>query len=215
MEKILHSFVECKAPQILFEMVYSRTSIGVQIEQVSAILRLITVYANACTVYPTAGYLKPVATEEVVNGLVDLLDDKKILFEPICELMSTIARNSMSCRRASENMLTLLLERLWDGGLQPRSLCITLKCIWCCMAKTSPRIWQFVDQDGIKCLLWILETVRDNVVIRLALQLLTDIIASPYAENQSASIGDIALKHFKLWRSSISKEVAITVLIKI
>jgi len=215
MVKILHTFVEYKAPQTLFEMVYSRTSAGVHIEQVSTILRVITVYANACTVYPTPGYLKPITTKEVVNGLVDLLDDYKEFFDPICELMSTIARNHMSCRSASESMLTLLLERLWDGGLQPRSLCITLKCIWSCMAKTTPRLWQFVDLDGIKCLLWILETVRDTAVIRLALQVLTDIISYPYAESQSASVGDIALKHLKMWRSSNSKDVAVTILINI
>merc|ERR1719285_736312 len=215
MGKILHRFVEYKAPQILFEMVYSRTSVGVHIEQVSTILRLINVYASACTAYPTPGYLKPIATEEVVNGLVDLLEDKKILLDPICELLSTITRNHISCRNASEYMLTLLLERLWDGGLRPSSLCITLKCIWCCMAKTTPRIWQFINQDGIKCLLWILETAREEVAIRLALQLLTDIISYSSAENQSASIGDTALKHFKMWRSSISKEVAATVLMKI
>jgi len=86
------------------------------------------------------------------------------------------------------------------------------------MSNTVARLDQFLDQDGMKCLLVILETSQDDYVLRLTLEVLTDVIACSYASPTKDSripIGSIALRQFTIWRSMTSRENAVTVLIKI
>lgn len=218
MDSLLHIFVESHAPQILFEMIYARKGGDLHMEQVPRIMGLINVYAKACTEYPTCSYLKPIATPEVMNGLVELLEDCAELFNPICELVSTITRTFKTCRYSSEKMLTSMIERLCSGGMEPRSQYFALKCAWSCMTNTVARLQQFLDQDGIKCLLVILETSEEDYLLRLTLEVLTDVIACSYIARESdpsSTMGSIALRHLMIWRSLTSKENAITILIKI
>jgi len=218
MDSLLHIFVEFRAPQILFEMIFARKAADAHMEQVPRIMGLINVYAMACTKYPDCGYLKPIATPEVISGLVDLLETCTDLFNPICELVSTITRTFKTCRYSSGEMLTYMIMRLSDGGMEPRSQYLALKCAWSTMANTVARLEQFLDQDGIKCLLVILETAADDHVLRLTLNILTDVIACSYAarsKDPNITIGSIALRQFTIWRSLTSKETAVTILIKI
>merc|ERR1719397_1446640 len=98
---------------------FSRKQIVSLQNQAIEIMGLINVYAMACTKYPDCGYLKPIATPEVISGLVDLLETCTDLFNPICELVSTITRTFKTCRYSSGDMLTYMIMRLSNGGMEP------------------------------------------------------------------------------------------------
>merc|ERR1712154_512184 len=81
------------------------------------------------------------------------------------------------------------------------------------------RTEQFLEQeDGVKLLLGILETVDHTPTQRLVLQILTDTAACTFTarhESTSFTLGQVCLRHIALWRSPSSPENSVSILIKL